>query len=144
MVAADKAVRGMSMATAGLQGLGLLRAFLNAWNDHDIEAIMALVSDDCVYESSVGPDPWGRRYEGKDQVRQAFASVWASVPDASWSDAHHWISANRAVSEWLFTGTRNDGTRIEVRGCDLYILRDGKIALKSTFLKSRVPPAAPR
>jgi hypothetical protein len=41
------------------------------------------------------------------------------------------------VSEWTFTGTRMDGTRVEVNGCDLFTFRDGKIAVKNSFRKNR-------
>jgi hypothetical protein len=46
------------------------------------------------------------------------------------------------VSEWIFTGTRRDGTRVEVRGCDLFTFRDGKIAVKNSYRKNRPPLAA--
>ena len=125
------------------EGFRILEAFLEAWNRHEIDSIMTFMCDDCIYEASAGPDSWGRRFEGKEQVGQAFAAVWTAISDARWSDARHWVCDDRGASEWLFTGTRADGTRIEVCGCDLYTLREGKIAVKSTFLKSRVatPPA---
>ena len=39
------------------------------------------------------------------------------------------------------TGTRADGTRVEVQGCDLFTLRDGKISLKDSYRKNRPPVA---
>jgi hypothetical protein len=47
-----------------------------------------------------------------------------------------------AVSEWTFTGTRTDGTRVEVQGCDLFTFRAGKILLKNSYRKNRSPAAA--
>jgi ketosteroid isomerase-like protein len=41
------------------------------------------------------------------------------------------------VSEWTFTGTRRDGTRVEVTGCDLFTFRDGRIAIKNSYRKNR-------
>jgi ketosteroid isomerase-like protein len=45
------------------------------------------------------------------------------------------------MSEWTFTGTRADGVRVEVNGCDLFIFREGKIALKNSYRKQRQPQA---
>jgi ketosteroid isomerase-like protein len=47
------------------------------------------------------------------------------------------------VSEWTFTGTRADGSRVEVNGCDVFTFREGKIAVKNSYRKNRPPlPAA--
>ena len=123
-------------------GERLLDEYLQAWNRHDIDGIMAYMCDDCVYEASSGPDPWGKRFVGLEQVRQAFSAVWALMPDAAWGNAKNWACGDKGVSEWTFTGTRPDSTRVEVEGCDLYAFREGKIALKKTFLKNRPPSAA--
>ena len=49
------------------------------------------------------------------------------------------VCGQRGVSEWTFTGTRPDGTRVEAHGCDLFTFRDGKIALKNSYRKNRPP-----
>jgi steroid delta-isomerase-like uncharacterized protein len=118
-----------------------LQAFADAWNRHDIEALMAFMTDDCVFEASAGPDTFGTRYVGRDAVRAGFAEVWETFPDAHWSNARHFVHGDRGVSEWTFTGMRRDGTRVEVHGCDLFTFRDGRIALKNSYRKNR--PAAP-
>ncbi len=71
------------------------------------------------------------------EVLQAFAEVWAVFPDARWGDPRHWVHGDRGVSEWAFNGTRRDGTRVEVNGCDLFIFRDGRIASKNSCRKHR-------
>ena len=114
-----------------------LQAFAEAWNRHDADALMTFMTDDCVFESSAGPDPWGTRSTGRAAVRRAYEDVWTVFPDAHWGDARHIVHGNRGVSEWTFTGTRLDGTRVEVNGCDLFTFRDGAIALKNSFRKNR-------
>ena len=118
----------------------VLQAFANAWNRHDVAALMTFMSEDCVFEASAGPDACGARYTGSDAVRAGFAEVWVTFPDAQWNHARHFVSGDRGVSEWTFTGTRANGTRVEVHGCDLFTFRDGKIALKNSYRKNR-PPA---
>lgn len=67
----------------------------------------------------------------------AFADVFVSFPDAHWGGGRHFVSGDRGVSEWTFTGTRRDGTRVDVTGCDLFTFRDGKIAVKNSYRKNR-------
>ena len=114
-----------------------LHAFAEAWNRHDIEALMSCMTDDCVFEASAGPDVCGTRYAGREAVRAGFVEVWTTFPDAQWGNARHFVCGERGVSEWTFTGTRADGTRVEVHGCDLFTFRDGKIALKNSYRKNR-------
>ena len=121
-----------------------LQAFADAWNRHDVDELMSFMTEDCVFEASAGPDVCGTRYTGREAVRAAFADVWATFPDAQWGGARHFVCGERGVSEWTFTGTRTDGTRVEVRGCDLFVFRDGKIALKNSYRKNRPPLGASR
>jgi len=114
-----------------------LDEFADAWNRHDVDALMAVMTDDCVFEASAGPDVCGTRYEGREHVRKGFAEVFASFPDAHWAGARHFINGNRGVSEWTFTGTGADGRRIEVTGCDLFTFNNGKIAIKNSYRKNR-------
>jgi len=117
----------------------ILRAFADAWNRHDADALMSFMTDDCVFQSSAGAEVCGSRYLGAAAVRAGYAEAWAIFPDAHWGDARHFVQGDRGVSEWTFTGTRADGTRVEVHGCDLFTFRDGKIALKNSYRKNRPP-----
>ena len=112
-----------------------LQALLDAFNAHDVDAILALFTDDCVYDAPRGPAPGGRRFVGKDQVRKGFQARFDGIPDAVWEDARHWSSGDRGVSEWTIRGTQSTGEPIEVRGCDLFEYTDGKISRKDSFWK---------
>ena len=124
--------------------IATLQAFADAWNRHDVDALMSFMTDDCVFEASAGSDVCGARYAGRGAVRAAFAEVWATFPDAQWANARHFIDGDRGVSEWTFTGTRADGTRVEVHGCDLFTFRDGRISLKNSYRKNRPALEMPR
>lgn len=115
----------------------VLQAFADAWNRHDADSLMSFMTDDCVFEASAGPDVCGMRYVGRDAVRAGYADVWAIFPDANWGNPRHFVQGDRGVSEWTFTGTRTDGTRVEVNGCDVFMFRNGKIALKNSYRKNR-------
>lgn len=114
-----------------------LEAFAEGWNAHDVDRLMTFMTDDCAFETTAGPEACGKRYEGRDRVRDAFARVFKTFPDAHFGDARHFVSGDRGCSEWTFSGTGPDGKRLEVRGCDLFVFRAGKIALKSSFFKNR-------
>jgi steroid delta-isomerase-like uncharacterized protein len=124
-------------ARADADLLELLDRFADAWNRHDLDALMSMMTDDGVFEASAGPRVDGQRSEGKQAVRAAFAAVFEAFPDAHWGNPRHFIAGNRGVSEWTFTGTHEDGTRVEVNGCDLFTFRDGKIAVKNSYRKNR-------
>ena len=121
----------------------LLEAFADAWNRHDVDALMSMMTDDGIFQASAGSDVTGARHEGRPAVRAAYEAVFAQYPDARWADARHFVAGHRGVSEWTFTGTLQDGSRVEVNGCDLFTFRDGKIAVKNSFRKNR-PPLRPR
>jgi steroid delta-isomerase-like uncharacterized protein len=118
--------------------LTLLARFADAWNRHDLDALMSMMTDDCVFDASAGPDVNGQRSEGQQAVRAAYAAVFETFSDAHWGNAGHFVAGTRGVSEWTFTGTRKDGTRVEVTGCDLFTLRDGRIAVKNSYRKNRL------
>jgi ketosteroid isomerase-like protein len=116
----------------------LLHSFANAFNAHDIKAIMAHMTDDCVFQASAGPDADGQKFIGQDQVKKAFEEVFATFPDAHWGSPRHFTLGDRGFSEWIFTGTKKDGTKVEVTGCDLFTFKEGKIAIKNSYRKNRL------
>jgi ketosteroid isomerase-like protein len=116
----------------------LLIEHTDAWNSHDLDRLMRLFADDCVFEASAGPESHGRRFEGRAQVRNAFGDVLESMPDAIWGDGRHFvISDDYGVSEWRLTGTRDDGSRVDVLGCDFLTVRGDRIVRKNSFRKQR-------
>jgi len=112
-----------------------LERLLEAFNAHDLDRVMSFFGDDCVLEVPRGPDPWGQRLQGRDAVREGLAGRFAGLPDVHYGDERHWVAGNRGCSEWFLTGTGGDGTRIEVRGCDLFEFEDGKISRKDSYWK---------
>jgi uncharacterized protein (TIGR02246 family) len=75
----------------------LLDRFADAWNRHDLDALMSMMTDDCVFDASAGPQVDGQRSEGKQAVRAAYAAVFEAFHDAHWANARHFIVGNRGV-----------------------------------------------
>ena len=114
-----------------------LAAFSDAWNRHDIDALMSFMTEDCIFQTAGGPDACGTRHVGAAAVREAFPAAWKTMPDAQWRNGKHFVQGDFGVSEWTFTGTAADGTRVEVDGVDLFSFKNGKIHLKNVFRKTR-------
>jgi ketosteroid isomerase-like protein len=112
-----------------------LKAIADAFNRHDLDAIMAFFTDDAVFESPRGPDPWGRRFAGMAAVRDGLAARFSGIPDVHYGDDDHFVAGNRGGSEWTLTGTTTDGVHLEVRGCDLWTFRDGLVVKKDSYWK---------
>jgi ketosteroid isomerase-like protein len=114
-----------------------LRQLCDAFNAHDLDGVMSHFADDCVLEMPRGDRPWGTRLEGRAAVRQALAGRFEGLPDVHYGSEQHFIdeSANTGISKWVLTGTRRDGQRIEVWGCDFYSFRGGKVIRKDSYWK---------
>ncbi len=115
-----------------------LKGVLDAFNRHDLDSIMEYFAEDCSFDFPKGPEPWGQRFSGKVQVREALAGRFQGIPDVLYGDDCHWVSADgtRGASEWTHTGTTVAGMKLNVRGCDLWEFRNGRIIRKDSYWKS--------
>lgn len=114
-----------------------LAALFDAFNRHDIDAVMSYFADDCVFDAVAGPHVHGARHEGADAIAKAFSATFSAMPDARWDHHGHLVQGDRALSQWTFSGTNADGTRIEAEGADIFRVRDGKLVHKQAFRKQR-------
>ena len=114
-----------------------LTQILEAFNRHDLDAIMEFFSDDCSFDFPRGSESCGQRFIGKAQVREALAGRFRGIPDVHYGEDRHWISSdgNMGVSEWTLTGTTTSGLSLKLRGCDLWEFRNGKITRKDSYWK---------
>ena len=114
-----------------------LQQLCDAFNKHDLDKIMSHFADDCVLEMPRGSQPWGSRSEGRENVRKAWATRFEGLPDVHYGNAQHFVdsSAGTGISKWTLTGTRRDGQRLEVWGCDFYTFREGKVTRKDSYWK---------
>jgi ketosteroid isomerase-like protein len=111
-----------------------LARFSAAFGRGDVDAIMELMTDDCVFEAT-GPSPDGARVEGAVAVRGVWEDLFATTRDAAFSEEESFVSGDRSVLRWLFSWTNDDGSAGHVRGVDVLTLRDGKVAEKLSYVK---------
>lgn len=115
----------------------LLQELFDAFNRHDLDGVLACMTEDCVFEGAAGPEAYGARFVGHEAVGAAFEGVWTTFPDVQWANDTHFAADGLGVSQWTLVGTREDGVRIEADGVDLFTFRDGKVATKKAFRKDR-------
>jgi uncharacterized protein (TIGR02246 family) len=108
--------------------LDLAAEFGKAWNDHDLDRAMGLVTDDCVFEST-GPAPDGERHVGRDAVRAAWRTIFDDV-HAHFDTEDVFVAGDRVVQTW-----RYDWGAGHVRGVDVMRARAGRIAEKLSYVK---------
>jgi len=112
-----------------------LKSFLEAFNRHDLDAIMRYFAEDCVFYMPRGAGPRGDRYVGKEEVRAGLAKRFEGIPDVHYGEDRHWSCGDLGVSEWTLTGTTKLGEQVKVRGVDLLEFAGGKIIRKDSFWK---------
>ena len=108
--------------------------FSTAFGSGDVDAIMALMTDDCVFEST-GPAPNGERHDGATAVRRVWEELFAATADARFDEEESFVAGDRAVLRWRYAWTDADGSPGHVRGVDILRLRDGKVAEKLSYVK---------
>jgi ketosteroid isomerase-like protein len=108
--------------------------FSAAFGSGDVDAIMALMTEDCVFEST-GPAPDGGRVEGQAAVRQVWEDLFDGTAGARFDEEESFVSGDRAVLRWRYSWTDGDGSPGHVRGVDVLRLRDGKVAEKFSYVK---------
>ena len=114
----------------------MLDRFVGAWNAHDLDKIMASMTDDCVFWSSSGTHPQGGVFEGREAVAEAFAAIFRSFPDAAWTESRTTLLGSRALWEWTFVGTAADGKTTRLLGVDILEVVEDRVRRKNSFRKT--------
>ena len=107
----------------------LVDEFNAAWGNHDLEAALALITDDCLFDAT-GPAPDGIPYKGRDAVRAAWEPIFADTAANVASEDYSFVADDRLVQLW-----RYDFTGGHVRGVDVIEVRDGLISAKLCYVK---------
>jgi uncharacterized protein (TIGR03086 family) len=112
----------------------VLARFSRAFGAGDVDAVMALMTEDCVFEAT-SPAPDGRRLEGATAVASLWRDMFATTPDARFTEEEAFVCGDRGVLRWRFSWTDDGGAPGHVRGVDVLRFRDGKVAEKLSYVK---------
>ena len=97
----------------------------DAMNNHDLEAFLDCFHEDYSSEQPVHP---GRGFGGRDQVRANWSAIFSGVGDFAADLVNLCQGDGREWSEWRWTGTRQDGSILDMAGVIIAGVRDGRIA----------------
>jgi ketosteroid isomerase-like protein len=114
--------------------LEVIARFNDAFNRHDVESVMALMTDDCVFENTF-PPPDGSRYEGRVAVRAFWEEFFAGSGAASFESEDLFAAGDRCAVRWVYRWAPDGAQPGHVRGVDIFRVRDGKVAEKLSYVK---------
>jgi ketosteroid isomerase-like protein len=107
--------------------------FNDAFNRHDADAVMALMTEDCVFEDT-SPAPDGARYAGAKAVREYWEAFFNRSPDARIETEEIITAGDRCVVRWIYRKTK-DGLPWHLRGVDVFRVQGKKVAEKLSYVK---------
>jgi len=113
--------------------LSAINRFNDAFNRHDVDAVMAAMTDDCLFENT-NPPPDGARIQGRGPVRAYWTQFFQKNPDAMFEAEETIVMGDRCVIRWIYRKNK-DGKPWHLRGVDVFKVRDGKVAEKLSYVK---------
>jgi ketosteroid isomerase-like protein len=111
----------------------VIQQFNDAFNRHDVDAIMAVMTDDCIFENT-RPAPDGTRYEGQKAVRALWEEFFRNSPQAQFDVEEMFACGERCVVRWVYHWVKA-GKEGHVRGVDVFRVQGGKVAEKFSYVK---------
>lgn len=108
--------------------------FHEAFNRHDVPSMMALMSEDCLFENTE-PGPDGAVYSGKDSVARFWEEFFAQSPQARIEIEEVFGAGSRCIMRWRYEWVEEGGQRGYVRGVDLFKVEDNLITEKLSYVK---------
>ena len=112
-----------------------------AWNDHDVDAIVSMHTDDSVFENHTTGDV----NIGKEAIARAITGIFGVFPDLSFEARSQYVRNDLVVQEWTARGTHQGamsrsgmtieptGHAVEYRGMDIIPIRNGLVARKDVY-----------
>jgi len=111
-----------------------IELYKNAWNDHDVHAILAFHAPGMVFENHTA----GERVEG-DDVGPHIARIFENAPDLAFRGRRLYVRDGLVVSEWTASATNQTGHRVEWDGIDVFPFANGLILRKDVYSSSHRP-----
>jgi ketosteroid isomerase-like protein len=111
-----------------------INRFNEVFNRHNVDGIMALMTEDVVFENT-SPAPDGERYEGAAAVRAFWERLFRASPQAHFETEDMFAADDRCLTRWRYTFVDREGKPGHVRGVDVFTVRDGRVSEKLSYVK---------
>jgi len=116
------------------ENIMIVRQFNEALNNANIEAMMALTTENTVFENT-SPAPDGERYEGKANVRAFWEDFFRSSTSARIEAEEIFSADTRCIMRWIYRWKNAHGEEGHIRGVDIYRIENKRIAEKLSYVK---------
>jgi steroid delta-isomerase-like uncharacterized protein len=122
----------------------VIAAYGKAWNDHDVEAVLALHTEDSVFENHTS----GGKAVGKDAIRAILTGVFAAFPDIRFDARRTYVRDGVVTQEWTASGTlaipftkggttvHPTGNKVSWNGVDVIPFVGNRVARKDVYVDS--------
>jgi steroid delta-isomerase-like uncharacterized protein len=114
--------------------LRIVIEFNEAFNRHDVAAMMQLMSDDCIFENTA-PAPDGAVYKGKAAITQFWQEFFRESPQAHIEIEDIFGLGMRCIMRWRYDWVDGAGQKGRVRGVDIFQVKNGFISEKLSYVK---------
>jgi uncharacterized protein (TIGR02246 family) len=108
-----------------------------AWNSGNADLVASYFTEDGVYHASVGPDPLGKSFIGRENIRRGVQAFFDRFPGGKFENLKVAVAGDIGTFEWDFVTMDSSGRKLRTAGCDLLRFVDDKIAIKNAFRKQR-------
>lgn len=128
----------------GAELQGFIDRYNDAWNAHDVDLIVAMHTEDSVFENHVTGDV----YKGREEITRAISAIFGVFPDLQFEGRRQYIREDLVVQEWTARGTHKGkmtragielaptGKHVEYKGMDVIPIENGLVARKDVYSDS--------
>lgn len=124
----------MQEDTVTLATAEVVNKFNTAFNQHDVQSVMALMTDDCIFENTF-PAPDGERFEGQKAVRHFWEEFFQASPQAIFQTEEMITCGDRCIVRWRYEWRNAENQNGHIRGIDVFRVQDGKVSEKLSYVK---------
>jgi predicted SnoaL-like aldol condensation-catalyzing enzyme len=116
-----------------METIKVIEKFNEAFNEHNVDKVMSMMTDDCIFEST-RPVPDGERIEGAENIRKFWEGFFSQSPKAKFETEEIFSVDDRCVVRWIYNWEK-EGNAGHIRGVDVFKVRDGKVSEKFSYVK---------
>jgi len=112
----------------------LIENFNQAFNFHDVDTMMSLMTEDCIFDNTF-PPPDGEIIQGRENVQIFWNTFFKNSPHARIEIEELMYCGDRIIQRWVYHWQEQNEIKGHVRGVDIFQIRDSLIHEKRSYVK---------